>query len=120
MNTVGGVEPFKGSTEFGLRVINILVTMGTKELVPLRLHDRRCDIVIGRAKSSRTLIFELLAADSRVLRKGRPRTPPGPEGSNGTGCHPVPQGCLAIIDEQLRRHKDFAISDILRRAALST
>ncbi len=34
-----------------------LVTMGTKELVPLRLHDRRCDIVIGRAKSSRTLIF---------------------------------------------------------------
>jgi len=27
----------------------------------------------------------LPVADSRVLRKGRPRTPPGPEGSNGTG-----------------------------------
>jgi len=36
----------------------------------------------------------LPADDSWVLRKGRPRTPPGPEGSNGTGCHPVPQGCL--------------------------
>jgi hypothetical protein len=33
LNTVGGVEPFKGSTEFPLCAINILVTMGTKELV---------------------------------------------------------------------------------------
>ena len=40
---------------------------------------------------------ELPAADSRVLRKGRSRTPPGPEGSNGTDRLPVPQGCLAII-----------------------
>jgi hypothetical protein len=35
--------------------------------------------------------------DSRVLRKGTPRTPPGPEGSNGTGQFPVPQVRLAII-----------------------
>ena len=40
LNTVGGVEPFKGSTEFGLRVIGNLVTMGTKELVP-------CGCMIG-------------------------------------------------------------------------
>jgi hypothetical protein len=52
----------------------------------------------------------MLAADSRVLRKGRPRTPPGPEGSNGTGCHPVPQGCLAIIDEHLFATRVFATS----------
>jgi hypothetical protein len=39
----------------------------------------------------------LPAADSRVLRKGTPRTPPGPEGSNGTGLFPVPQARLAII-----------------------
>src|SRR5271154_6885309 len=39
----------------------------------------------------------LPAADSWVLRKGKSRTPPGPEGSNGTDPFPVPQGCLAII-----------------------
>ena len=70
----------------------------TKHSRHLRLHERGCDTVIGRAKESALEQFSgLPAADSRVLRKGRPRTPPGPEGSNGTGCHPVPQGCLAII-----------------------
>ena len=41
--------------------------------------------------------IQLPAADSRVLRKETPRTPPGPEGSNGTGQFPVPQVRLAII-----------------------
>src|SRR5216683_4835794 len=53
---------------------------------------------------------KLPAADSRVLRKGRPRTPPGPEGSNGTGCLPVPQGCLAIIRRAARDEPLMATS----------
>jgi DNA polymerase III subunit gamma/tau len=53
--------------------------------------------------------FKILpAADSRVLRKGRPRTPPGPEGSNGTGSNPVPQGCLAIIRRAVFSDKQMA------------
>src|SRR5271154_7388599 len=56
-------------------------------------------------------ISGLLAADSRVLRKGRSRTPPGPEGSDGTGCHPVPQGRLAIIRRAVPSEKNLAMAE---------
>jgi hypothetical protein len=57
-----------------------------------------CDALrAGATRRCRQDGIQLPAADSRVLRKGTPRTPPGPEGSNGTGQFPVPQVRLAII-----------------------
>src|SRR5208283_4468293 len=71
-----------------------------------RLQAAECDNLIAASN-----LWDLPAADSRVLRKGRPRTPPGPEGSNGTGCHPVPQGCLAIIRRAVPSENDLAMAE---------
>ncbi len=45
----------------------------------------------------RQISFKKQQVDSRVLRNETLRTPPGPEGSNGSRALRVSQGCLAII-----------------------
>ena len=77
-----------------------VIWRGAREAEGARLEivctPKRCTVGSNPTLSAR-YILRIQQFDSRVLRNETLRTPPGPEGSNGSRALRVSQGCLAII-----------------------
>ncbi len=87
-------------TELKVYKVTLFARRGAREAEGARLEivctPKRCTVGSNPTLSANYENKDL-GFDSRVLRNEIPRTPPGPEGSNGSGTLRVPQGCLAII-----------------------
>ena len=80
---------------------------GAREAEGARLEivctPKRCTVGSNPTLSAKYFL-RIHQFDSRVLRNETLRTPPGPEGSNGSRALRVSQGCLAIIFFQRATH----------------